>query len=427
MLLQRALRGAASAAARQLRHGAQPGSVHAVTPAPVVTPVVAPSVTQELTRRRCRAEQQGSAASSSTPVLLQRRRGFAADSSGGEPAATEVTEPPLVRGEKDAHGRALLDPRTLAFLSARGFGPPPSVEALLRQRGNSGSRFPLETAVAAHTWFTQNLGSALHNEDNGSRESNDVTDAADYAPTAAGEDAPLCAVDRMLRSWPTLLTLSAERLEENWAFMQAPPEAGGIGLPVSRAACLVLTFPQFFSYTPARMRARVAQLEALGVKNVPLALSRHLALLSKSPEGLEAKCALLRRAGLDAGKLVSAQPALLSCSVEGLAAKLSFLYAVTGCTAEDVQHSPVLLLLSLARRTRPRFFVALQHGVGAPRYKLASCVQPSDAHFIARMLHGTRAAAWSVEQYKAHVASPAFHTWAAEREAELRARHGGAQ
>jgi hypothetical protein len=416
MLLRRAARGAASAVARQLRHGVPPGSSACVA-APAAA-AVEPSVAREQSRR-C-AGRQGSAAACSP---LQQRRGYAAGSDLLVDA--EAATPARVRGEKDASGRALLDARTLAFLSARGYGPPAAVEALLRRRGNGGSRFPHETAAAAHAWFTLALGGG-DGDGASSSESESSDDGTDTHADAPREDAPLSTVDRMVHKWPTLLTLSTERLEENWAFVQAPVSAGGLGLSSRVAVRAVVTFPQFFSYTPARMRARVEQLQAMGLGDVTQALGRHLALLSKSTAGLDTKCALLRRAGLDVGKLISAQPALLSCSEENVAAKLSFLFAVARCTPEDVQNSPVLLLLSLEGRTRPRFFVALQQGV-VSRFKLSSCVQLVDARFIQRILAGTPAANWSVEQYRAHAASPAFRAWAAEREAELRASYSGAQ
>jgi hypothetical protein len=113
-----------------------------------------------------------------------------------------------VRGEKNAAGQPLLDPRTVALLVAQGgFGDTAAVEALLymRHRGN-GSRYPLVTAEATYAW----LAAALKG----------------YSKPAKGSAEAVAGVVVAVRKCPTLLHQGVVSKRRSWDFLQEPAPAG---------------------------------------------------------------------------------------------------------------------------------------------------------------------------------------------------------
>jgi hypothetical protein len=183
--------------------------------------------------------------------------------------------------------------------------------------------------------------------------------------------------------------------------------------------------PGSLKYSPERMLQCATTLSELGVADAPAALARMLPLLGLTADTLRAKADVLRHHGLDAGKVISAQARVLSRSVDHLNTTLCWLLHVAGCPAAEVQTNPVLLMLSLPKRMRPRFFLALQLGV-AGRCKLKSYMAPPDALFLTRALRETPAASWSVEQYKQYIASSEFARFMDREEAARRAKHTAA-
>jgi hypothetical protein len=230
-------------------------------------------------------------------------------------------------------------------------------------------------------------------------------------------------VAHVIRKWPSTLTIPTEKLAHRWELLQAP-RPSGLGLTRAQAEDVVLDFPQLFGLTAARVLECAERLLRLGVADadVPKVLARHMPLLSLSAASFDAKVALLRAHGLDVGAICTAQPHLLSCSVANLGAKLDFVFRVAGCSVQDVQRNPVLLMVGLHTRTRPRYFLAARLGVLA-RCKLITCVQPKDEAFLAHVLRDTPAEHWSAQELREHVAAPEFVAWAAQHEAAQRARH----
>jgi hypothetical protein len=373
-------------------------------------------------RRRSRASIPDTTSSDSgggvgTPAAaaLQPPSAAPGDTPGAALGAPGLSDYVHVLGAKDADGHPLLDPRTVAFLVRIGVLPDEAAVRALLQRKAGGAprrlRYPLEAVTQAHAWLRGVLDGVVKR-----------------APRSATErrsthmDVPIEGVAHVIRKWPATLTIPVEKLAHRWQLLQAP-RPGGLGLSRKQAEGVVLDFPQLFGLTAARVLECAERLLRLGVADadVPRVLARHMPLLSLSAASMDAKVALLRAHSLDVGPIITAQPHLLSCSVANLGEKLDFVFRVAGCSVEDVQRNPILLMLGLRTRTRPRFFLAAQLGA-LPRYKLATCVQPKDEAFLRRVLRGTQAEEWSVAHFRAHVAAPEFVAWAAAHEAELRAR-----
>jgi hypothetical protein len=299
------------------------------------------------------------------------------------------------RGAKDAAGQPLPDPRTVAFLVERGVGDTAAVEALLRRFHAGGSRYPFETAEAAYVWLATVLEGC-------SKEG-------------------VSGVTLVVRKCPLLLRYGVATLQRTWDFLQAPAPAG-LGRSSEQACDALMSFPTVLTYSPQHMMQIATTLSELGVADVPAALARNERLLSFTSAMLHTKADVLQQHGLEAGTIISALPTVLNLSTQLLHTKLRWLLHVAGCSAADVQRDPVLLVRSLHGRTRPRFFLVRQLGVGG-RCKISSLMQPKDAKFLEERLHGTPAASWSVEQLKKHIASPEFARYMDSEEAALHAKH----
>jgi hypothetical protein len=303
-----------------------------------------------------------------------------------------------VHGAKDAAGRPLLDPRTVALLVAEGFGDKAAVETLLHWQQGA-SRVPYDTAMPALTWLTAAL-EGCSKRVNG----NDVA-----------------GVTLVVRKNPFLLRRSVATLQTSWDFLQAPAPAG-FGFSREQAYAAVISRPIVLLLSPKCIMDTATTLAELGVADARGVLVRHPSMACLSSETLCANAKVLRDHGLDVGAATSAMPPVLSLSADTLEEKLQWLLHVAGCSAGYLQGNPVLLTYSLPKRVRQRFFLARQLGV-EKRSLLMSYMAPTDAVFLKRALRDTEAARWSVAAYKQYIASPEFTLRMDNEEAALRAQH----
>ncbi len=321
-------------------------------------------------------------------------------------------------------GVTVLDPGTVAMLSRKGFGTAQEVAAMLQTRVAVRFRFHEPVATAALAWLEARLG------------------AAQPAGARAGAQDAGAAV--AVRRFPLILSASTDRLQTSWDFMQRPPP-NGLGLAGAQLHRVVAQFPQLFVRSPEVMTRNVALLTRLGVSDLPRLLMRSSNTVGLSAANVEAKAALLREFGMDAGAVLNMQPGVVNLALDNLRLKLTFFRDVAGCNAEQLRRMPVALQYSLDERIRPRFFLAQQQrvrvrttcdpvqdtklsGMSSAKKRrstrllegvsLSTLLQRTDAAYLA-LLEGSPAAGWSVAQYKAHTQSAAFKSWAAAREAEL--------
>ena len=350
--------------------------------------------------------------------------------------------------------RRLYDPRTIAFLVGKGVGTAAEVTALLgRNRSMRNNLFPFEAVSASYETLER------------------ITSGA--GPSRfRGRLMPLPV--RIVQRYTNVLVHSPAALERRWTLLCAPARddeslaggrqsdqpgssaplddapLGGAGLSATQALRVMEHMPPVLSYSTNWLLARRAWLVRLGVPDVAATMAAFPSLLGLALHTLEDKRMLLEAYGLDARSVVAAMPTTLGLSRQHLEGKLEFACLVMGLPPEVLIRAPVYFGLSLARRTRPRFFLLQQladsgvdsleaaNGAAAawrpgvePRgpFPAADGCAPgtwlrySDEQFAARALLGTSAAGWDLARMRSHVATPAFAAYCDAREAELRAFH----
>jgi hypothetical protein len=380
-----------------------------------------------------------------------------------------------------AASRRVLDPRSVAFLSAKGLGTPAFVAALLRSRPSvRANLFPYDTVTGVYDFLERITGGAKERF-RGSllplphtmvmvRE-HVVRCSLAHRLTLLSRSAPQRYTNLLLhspaslaRKWDALCAPARDDPSFLASLLQAPPEPaahtadaplppllppaqlGGAGLSTAQALRLVTKMPVCLAYSTRWVLARRAWLLQLGVPDAGATMASFPSLVGLALHTLDDKRELLQAHGLDATAVVAAMPTTLGLSRTHLEAKLSFARDVMGLTPDELQRAPVYLGLSLEHRTRPRFFLLeqlaaegrapLQEGppgtAGAPRGPAPTLegfaapmtwLKQTDAQFLRRALRGSRAADWDVERVRAHVHSPAFGTYCDAREGELRAYH----
>ena len=205
-------------------------------------------------------------------------------------------------------------------------------------------------------------------------------------------------------------------------------EAGGLGLSAVVARQRVAGYPQVLSISKELMQKRAAFLDMLGVRDGRAAMARTFQLLCLAEDRLHSNVSWLKSQGIvDVKRALPMYPQMLSPSAKALSPKLDFMRSVVGL--ENSEISGRLLLASLDKVLRPRYFYALQCGV-LERLAFSTLVPCSDATFLKKIhRHKTAASATEVAAYKAHIASSAFRAYMDEQEQQIRARSadGGAR
>ena len=201
------------------------------------------------------------------------------------------------------------------------------------------------------------------------------------------------AVGALVRQ-PKLMSSSAARLRENYAWLQ-----GLVGEAAARQA--LSRCPTLFQVRLESPRRVVRFLEGLGLESaeVQRVLHRSPSLLISDPELLGRRRDWFRdRLGLEAGPLVLKLPALLMYSIEGnLDVKLRYLeaYLDRAWIAERVRAVPASFAYSLQRRIAPRVKFAALRGASVRRAvaglpgddrKFAKEVGGEDPHAYRRFL-----------------------------------------
>ena len=158
-------------------------------------------------------------------------------------------------------------------------------------------------------------------------------------------------------------------------------------------------------------------------------LQRQPKLQTRRAEKMAETIELLRSEGLDAAKLVAANPGLLSRSIASLKGQLRFLRNCMGVSNAQLNTAWGMLLLAPPKRLRERFFYARFCAADfLQRYSATTMAGPPDADFVARA-HGcpskkgktSGALPELVQQFRQVLASPEFEAFCAAEEAKLTA------
>ena len=203
----------------------------------------------------------------------------------------EVPEFIRVRGMKDDLGLPAKDPRTVAFLVAKGFGTPDQVLSLLRSPGMfKTTLYRFETCVLVYELLERLAGGVT--------------------VSYKGQEVPLARA--VISRQPCLLHSNVESLSSKWEALQAPQSAGGLGFSAVQAAKLVRNHPNVLKKRVEAIQARLTWLDALGLRDARAIITRQPTLIGLAVSSLEAKALILRHYGLDVPAVVSAMPSSLA-------------------------------------------------------------------------------------------------------------------
>ena len=306
-----------------------------------------------------------------------------------------------VRGMKDDLGLPAKDPRTVAFLVAKGFGSTEEVLSLLRSPGMfKTTLYRFETCVLVYELLERLAGGAT--------------------VCYRGQDVPLARA--VLLRQPCLLHSNAESLTTKWEALQKPPAEGGLGFSATQAAKLVRNHPNVLKKRLDAIQARLSWLDALGLKDARAIIARQPTLIGLAVASLEAKARVLRFYGLDVPAVVSAMPSALALAPATLEAKARVLRLLVGASPEEVAGASNLFGVDLRARLRDRVFLLAQLQGGAmPKARVAlNRMRHSVDGFVRRLgEHGAPQKLCTVEGYTAHVRSPEFQAFADELEERL--------
>jgi hypothetical protein len=370
-------------------------------------------------------------------------------------------------GEKAADGKPKPDKRTVADLVLRGwFDSEQEVVALLTEHRRQAERYSYAEKTADDLpkldksllkelvrcgWF-QNEQEAedvltKHKRQTALYSHLTAGPAADWLAArlaAVPAEDGVCAATRVIRGWPSVLTLTEETLQRRWDTLLRPQADGGLGYTPERAALLVVAQPQLLAFSRERLLDTAAALEACGVADGTKAIAQEPGLPGSTASTLHEHAAWWRQKGLDYKKVRTAQPSLLKSSDQQLLDKLDFLRAVKSLGKILGSEKDAPFGRSPDGGLRPRFFYSLRCGnvfftanalgrsssqpasasSGGLRrrffYSLRSGNVFSTANALGRSSSQPASAA-DLASYKAAVESPEFIAWR-EREEALRRR-----
>ncbi len=313
-----------------------------------------------------------------------------------------VPEFKRVRAMKDAHGRQVVDPRTVAFLVAKGVGSTSEVYRLLQTSGNGRHLFNFERCLAAYTVLERLVG------------------GSGATKRRYGRVVPLaCSI---VHRYPAILRHSAASLEQRWRELQTPRDAGGVGLSASQAHRVLSHRPSVVGNKLESMLARLEWLESIGVRNGSGAFGASPTLIGLAFPTMHAKVDILRCYGLNVGVAMRLTPGILCLSVTTMTAKLDLLLHVLQLSPSDVSSSSILLALDTRGRMRTRVFLLAQLAGGelpSSRVMLL-CMKQTDAAMVKRLQRASAPAhLCTVAGFRAHVSSPEFVAYADAMEARL--------
>ena len=313
----------------------------------------------------------------------------------------EVPEFIRVRGMKDDLGLPAKDPRTVAFLVAKGFGTPDQVLSLLRSPGMfKTTLYRFETCVLVYELLERLAGGVT--------------------VSYKGQEVPLARA--VISRQPCLLHSNVESLSSKWEALQAPQSAGGLGFSAVQAAKLVRNHPNVLKKRVEAIQARLTWLDALGLRDARAIITRQPTLIGLAVSSLEAKALILRHYGLDVPAVVSAMPSSLALANATLEAKARCLRLLVGASPAELAGAGNLIGVDCRSRFRERVLLLaqLQGGIMPPPRAALKSMRLSVDGFVRRLgEQGAPPALCSVEGYTAHVRSPRFQAFADEMEERL--------
>jgi hypothetical protein len=316
----------------------------------------------------------------------------------------EVPEFTRVRGMKDDLGLPAKDPRTVAFLVAKGFGSPDQVLSLLRSPGMfKTTLYRFETCVLVYELLERLAGGVtVHYK---------------------GQEVPLARA--VLLRQPCLLHSNVESLSSKWEALQAPQAAGGLGFSAAQAAKLVRNHPNVLKKRVEAIQERLTWLDALGLRDARAIIARQPTIIGLAVSTLEAKAQVLRYYGFDVAAVVSAMPSSLALANATLEAKARCLRLLMGASPAELAGAGNLLGVDCRTRFRERVLLLaqLQGGVMPHSRAALKSMRLSVDGFVRRLgEHGAPPELCSVEGYTAHVRSPQFQAFADEMEERLNSK-----
>jgi hypothetical protein len=236
-----------------------------------------------------------------------------------------------------------------------------------------------------------------------------------------GEKVPV--VRSMVQRHPSLLQSNPATLMDKWTQLQADPSSGGCGFTRDQVARMVKYNPSLLKRSMTSVTARIAWLDALGVRNSRGTLVRQPSLVGCSTSSLDAKVGLLRGYGVDATRLVMAMPATLSLSLDALDAKLRVLMHLLGAHPDQVAAYGTLLGVDVRQRLRTRVALLAQLASGrVPEPRIAlSRMAYTEARFLTMLAKtkGVPKNLTTLQGYRTHIGSAAFQAFADDMERRL--------